>query len=597
MKRLNWLSILLALLLLPLLAIVACGDDDDDDSGGDDDDNDDDNDSGVDDNDDDDDDNDDDNDDDDNDDNNDDDDDNDAFGHLIPGPSEQDYDAELEDLARLYDRQFHAINAYSSAMNADVVVPPDNAADRELLRAFLQDSDGWDFEAHSGKDVFDVVTDFQSSVGLYGGVGIAADAYRYGVLRDQGYAEVEVDLAREHLVAALEAMHIATAITGVPGVIARAVQRLDVPMNPCEPVPLFDEEGNPLPLEKNNGTCREDNSGGEYANWQWIDSCSRDMYIGWMAAFGAAWEVIRDDEAIDAEIKDRLQEDARLIGLELMVVRPSGFDLEIIDADGRTTFHGYMNENNYDRLYLPFLPIKNGMYSLMALGSVAALAYVTEDAELESYLYDTLIGERRLDAIARHNQIGIDLWVQTNYSSVNMAFMGGILAARYLEGDSALDNVRYATEKRLYDKPGWPRQPAEQGQSLYDFITASAVAGSTALDDMTQAPDAEAMAMGLQTLKEFPTPPFWERPLINCDEAEIQSKQCTLEDGTEVTLLGYVGRGNKLVSREPIPMRTRPPSNYFWRTNPYEPNGGGDNSRLIPGVDFRYAYWLGRWAK
>jgi hypothetical protein len=69
-------------------------------------------------------------------------------------------------------------------------------------------------------------------------------------------------------------------------------------------------------------------------------------------------------------------------------------------------------------------------------------------------------------------------------------------------------------------------------------------------------------------------------------------------DGTtELSLLGYVGRGDKLVSREPVPMRVRPPSNYYWRSNPYEPNSEGDTDRLLGAVDFRYAYWLGRWTR
>ena len=45
-------------------------------------------------------------------------------------------------------------------------------------------------------------------------------------------------------------------------------------------------------------------------------------------------------------------------------------------------------------------------------------------------------------------------------------------------------------------------------------------------------------------------------------------------------------------------MAIRPPSNYFWRSNPYEVNsGGGGGSLLLPGVDFRLAYWMGRWAE
>ena len=44
-------------------------------------------------------------------------------------------------------------------------------------------------------------------------------------------------------------------------------------------------------------------------------------------------------------------------------------------------------------------------------------------------------------------------------------------------------------------------------------------------------------------------------------------------------------------------MKTRTPSNYFWRTDPYLVNGDGDGSRLLPSNDLRFTYWLGRWVR
>ena len=92
-------------------------------------------------------------------------------------------------------------------------------------------------------------------------------------------------------------------------------------------------------------------------------------------------------------------------------------------------------------------------------------------------------------------------------------------------------------------------------------------------------------------------PPFWDIARTNCDDTEIASGSCTADDGTHLDVLGYVGRNDELITVQPIPFAVRPPSNYYWRSNPYDPNGGGDGSRLIPGVDFRYTYWYGRWVK
>jgi hypothetical protein len=44
-------------------------------------------------------------------------------------------------------------------------------------------------------------------------------------------------------------------------------------------------------------------------------------------------------------------------------------------------------------------------------------------------------------------------------------------------------------------------------------------------------------------------------------------------------------------------MRVRPVSNYHWRSDPYRPNGEGSPRRLLPGVDFRLAYWMGRYLR
>jgi hypothetical protein len=140
------------------------------------------------------------------------------------------------------------------------------------------------------------------------------------------------------------------------------------------------------------------------------------------------------------------------------------------------------------------------------------------------------------------------------------------------------------------------RLPVEQGQTFYDFVHVAAAAGATTADKLGTV-DEDATQRGITTLAQFADGPAWEDPRTNCDMQEIASNLCTADDGTVLHLLGYVGRGNKLVSQEPVPMGTRPASNYYWRTNPYEVNGGGDGSRLLPSNDFRLMYWMGRWLR
>ncbi|MDP8222518.1 MAG: hypothetical protein P9L99_04095 [Candidatus Lernaella stagnicola] len=529
-----------------------------------------------------------------------------VYPALLPGPGEPGYDAELEAKARMYDRSHLVFNCAGHGINADVSVNLEDEEDRLLIEEFIQETDGWDFEAFSGKTVDEVVDTFHKVAGLYGGVGIAADAYRYGVMRDQGYTEDEVDLARGFLQRDIETMFIAFEITGIPGIIPRGICKIDTPgyCADLETTPLFDEFGDPLPEEKNNGTWREDNTpDNRYPGYKWEDSCSRDMYLGWANAVGAVWEVIQDDPTFAQEDKDKLQQFAGDMGRELMKLRPAPpwgeFDLEIYDADGRTTYHGYLNENAYDRVYLPFIPLKDGLFATMAVGIVSALTYVSEDPVLVDYLYDHLLGERGLDRVIQNHQLGLNLWWQTNFSGSNMAFEGALMAARYVATSEARDRIRWSIKVHMYENGLLllSRQPEEYAYSLFDFVYAAAIGGSSAYAPALEPADYDAVARGVQTLREFPDPPFWDYEVVNCDEDELAAHLCELNDGTIVHPLGEVGRKGTLICQEPIPQRVRPPSNYRWRSDPYTPNGGGDGSGMLPGVDFRWAYWYARWVK
>jgi hypothetical protein len=135
-------------------------------------------------------------------------------------------------------------------------------------------------------------------------------------------------VARRDVVRAIETLHVVTAVTGVPGRVARGVQRL-VPEDPDdppipledlrEPLPLFDDEGNPLPPEKNNGAPRADNSGGALppGEWSWEDSCSRDQLVGWVAAMATLYDAAKDDFDIDLAFVAWFEEDVRLVGAML----------------------------------------------------------------------------------------------------------------------------------------------------------------------------------------------------------------------------------------------------------------------------------------
>ncbi len=522
---------------------------------------------------------------------------------LIPGPGEEGFDADLEAKARRIDRSWQTFNASAMGLNTDVTVSLTNTDDRSAIETWLRDHDDWDFDTFAGKAAQDVITSQHKVAGLYAGVGAASDAFRYAVLRDQGYACDEIAQARTHLLRAIEGLHTAVAITGAPGVIVRGLARKDLPGDgQSVTLPLFDGDGNPQPEPKSNGTWREDFSdGGLYPDLIWEDSVSRDMYVGWVAAYASVWEVIRDDPAFEQALKDRLRADALAVARQLMVVRDSGHDLEIPDADGRTTLHGWLNEENVDgQFYLE--DFENGFHATMALGIVAAWVFVTGDPDLEAWLYDDLIGRRGFpQIIAEQASILLDMGIKSNYSNYNMAFTGIWLAFRYLEDPDALATLRTAVRDQIYARPDHTRQPDEIGYSFYDFIYAAGRAGMNPWWPMATEPEADAVARGVTTLREFSDAPYWDfgkvlcpEAVCDCDDTSVDNQECTALDGTELTVLGCIGRNCDLITLEPIPMRTLGPSNYHWRSNPYRPNREGSGASLLPAVDFRIAYWMGR---
>lgn len=515
-----------------------------------------------------------------------------GWSGLIPGPNDAEFDAELAAKARRLERQFHAFNTFGTGVNADLGVGSDEEA-RAQIEEFIVETDEWNFEEWSGEPPTSVIGGWNKVAGAYAGVGIAADAFRYATLLREGASCEDIERARSFILLDLDALHLAQAITGEPGVIARGFASLLTPGSDHETHPLFDEEGNSFPEVKTNGTWRDDNSG-LYPDFVWEDSASRDQLIGWVIGMGALWEVIRDDSTFDQALKDRLQADALAIAESLMTVQESGYDLEVRDADGRMTFHGILHEESVDRVYVS--GVRNGFNALMSLGIVGTLAYVSEDAAVETYLYEQLVDERGFLSLINNDLVGVDLGHASNFSAYNMAFQGGWLSMRYLRDPVARSEARRAVRDSLYDRGG-SHQPVEMKQTFYDLMQVIAVSGASAFGPPVAAPDEEALARGMETLVEWDDAPYYDRPAENCDEEEVEARDCTAIDGSEIEVLGNIGRNDDLVAADPIPMRIRGSSNYWWRSNPYKIDQGGGGGSLLPGSDFRWAYWTARYVE
>ncbi len=513
--------------------------------------------------------------------------------HLLPGPDEEGHDADLAALADLYDRQNLAINSSPFGLSLDAYFSEHAAVD-----AWLADGSGYsrdEFEAHSGADLYDQVYFFGEIVdlGMFGGVGSVAEATRYALLRDgQAVGTDTVDAARQRVERAMLALHMMATMPGEPGVLVRGLGPKELPgVAGQEPIPLFDDQGNPQPEDK-GATWREDFSG-QYPDFLWLDDTSKDQWIGYVFALGMMWEVVADDPDIDADLKTALQDDARTMGLALQRVNPdTGLDLTLFDADGRPTNHHDLSAREVEGVVSDELI--NPFNATMALAGLTVFADISGDPDVAAFK-DEVAFDRGYAEIVPNVGGVLYLYYLTNYSNVNMAFTALHTLLHFETDPDLVALYRDAAVAAWAD--GTDRAPWHFQAAYFDLLLAAYV------------PDADTDGLLTRVradLSSFHTPPYWDDPVENCDEEELTTGHCVGIDGvTEIDLYGswegdvFVpgeARNAYPVATSYVPQSIRPASNFEWRSDPYRLNWTGTDG-LYPGGDFRAAYWLGRYLR
>ena len=507
---------------------------------------------------------------------------------LIPGPGEPGFDPMLAAKAKAYDRQFHTFSAMPFGLSLDALIP--DQANRDLVTAFLAQDAVDDFTAFAGKTVHDIVAEYDEhgDLGMFAGAAAAGEAFRYMALRDAG---LDATQARQDMLDAIAAFHVAATITGTPGTVARGVRRLDEPgVTPAVEVPPTS-----CPQAGDRGNRWRPDGSGQHPEWIYNDNNSKDQLLGYVFALGAFWDAIAKDSSIPQAIRDQVQTDARQLATSLMTPVQLGFsgsaDLIVRDWNNCPTKHLDLNPrvvpiDNYDPLILaPSATTQNGWNALAALGAIRTLYHITGDAEVGRYYYTELVGNRQFPVLAvsgpaRVRAMYQDGSAQTNFSNVNMAFVAAYGVLRY-ESDPTLR----ATYENLLATELWDVGHRHDGKSIqqafFNLLYSAFRTGGN---------DAPTTASAVTQLHEFVTPPYFEAVVENCDANELAAGSCLAIDGTtQITLIA----ANRTTSRDALPKRLRPPSNFEWRSDPRSVNGGG-GIRLDPGGDFRSAYWMGR---
>jgi len=510
------------------------------------------------------------------------------------------------------DRQFDVFNASPFGLSLNVHVKDTKA--RQEIDAFMAQDQVEDFNAFAGGHLHERMSMFgeHGDLGFFGGVALAGTAFKYLALKKEGAPESLLQPLRAKIVRAAESWHVFYVVTGGNGVVARGIVRL-VPEDPSAPpfpeasswvaTPLHDENGQPLPRPKNNGTYREDNSNGVLPKgvWGWIDSASKDQLIGQVLGLVSLYEAMKDDPLFDQALVARLAQDALLVARMLMtpheiaglegLTGEGQYDLIIWDADGRPTFHHDINPLSLEKVYAkPEDGVFNVFNLFMAIGILKGLWHVTGDPELERFIYEECLGRRRwLDLASNFNGPGafnyIYMGAQTNTDNVDMTAVALFLAL-YTEKDPAVAKVlRRFLEEGWWDPAYEKRFSASRSKqplwhALYLAVTDRGT-GQGLRDELGN------------LLGAFPLGPYWQDPRVNCDETEIAKGECVAIDGK--TIIKLYTSGEKPKATEALDPSIRPCSDFNARSDSFEVNGGGDGLRLNPGGDLRAAYWIARY--
>lgn len=509
---------------------------------------------------------------------------------LLP-PGDPAFDAGLSDLAGGYQRQQDVFCTKENGLSLDVYV---QAAEVETVKTFFAQSASDDFEAVTGKHPYEVMIAFgeHGDEGNFAGIASVGQAARLIELRRIGAPEAEIAEARAAAVRAAKAWT-AYGTIGGPGVVARGIRRV-TPWDAADPpfpgdapalVDLKDASGNPLPADK-EAVWRLPVASG-FDGWVWFDDTSKDQVSGYALGAMWLWDALEGDPAVEAGVRDDLAAGLVAFARALMKVAPEkGTDLCIRDADGRLTSFFDLNPRQISPDGSP-LPedsgLQNGFNAALALGIVRAAYHVSGDPEIGKFYYEDLVGKRDFPSIMASTAGLIFLGASTNYSNVNMLAIALAMIGR-TETDPYVRGKLEETLEKQFWATGSTRDVEHSKQAWFDAVYGG----------YSKAPPAALRDRVKENLGGFQAAPAFERDRMNCDDAEIAAGVCTAVDGvTIIELDSGKGHGGGVVAKDIVPMSVRPDSDFHWRSDPHQVNGGASTS-MDPGGDYLAAYWLAR---
>lgn len=416
--------------------------------------------------------------------------------------------------------------------------------------------------------------------GLWSALYLSSQAFRYAVTGDSEALEMVRLMMRSQ--------ERRMAITGVPGLFTRSFRPPDMPelrcpSDPMEYVPDVEKDDDKWVRIGDSGCVETYDPGLErfvasthcgleqFSGWCFLDNVSQDEYAGHMAALGAVWKLVDDDEI--RGIATRL---ADQIGTHIV-----DNDLTFVDWDGRVTEHGL--------LYPTSLVDSPGFLAAQALAWVKITAEITGREDLRDFYQGCLLQrDGRGACIDRPLETGrpyhtaylpsMILYVGpdacgTNFNRLSMVFVNMWILLEY-ETDPEIRSViqRVLAEEVFRDESS--RSIERQRNPWFNFMFAAA----KALGPDTDGPALPAVEDGVCSLREFP-----DDQIRRARDVSGYAFHCTQRLGDPGAL-------------DPLPVADRCASTFLWWRSPYDIDPCRDDPAAImqPG-DYLLAYWMGRY--
>jgi hypothetical protein len=396
--------------------------------------------------------------------------------------------------------------------------------------------------------------------GLFSGLVLAAEAYRYAVTKDPA--------ARDALATLLRGERLRMDITGVPGLFTRqlippGVDGLACPTDLAAYVPSPDKRGNKWVRIGDDG-CAQIVEANEFrstthcgldrfAGWCFLDNISQDEYSGHLFALGAVARLV-DDVELRAQATDMLTQ----VGHHL-----AANGMQFVDWDGRPTQWG--------KVYPGAAGDTPGYLAILGLSFAATAATSTGDPELDQS-YRSLAWQDYFTQI--------DQWLGPDGCQANWNNLSMLTAAFHHLLWNERDPQRRAPilaafERELANPTATTRGILDQHNAWYDIMWAA----QKPLGPGTDGPAYAVVEDAVCQLRQFPR----SNHEVARDTAALAGEVC-------------LDRQDNSLAEVPFEIADRCAATFAYWGNPYARTTCGDAPTVIHQPSgFLLPYWMGRY--